>query len=302
MQSNKQSFYGLTLCDEKCGWLVNGKSSTTQENKPMNVKWLIDPEVFEKDAEPLLASLKKLGIEHTVCKFGTQYETYVDKFANEECPVMFYGCLQFGKFIKKNTNKITVYCNLPRFECLYYYPLFRQYLLNANYIMLPFGELARRKDWIFEHLGEVVFLRPSSGYKIFPGITVDKSSIEREIKHYSTHVNPHELVVIAPFVEIKNEWRIVVVNNKVITGGQYKKNGAIVRIKEVPDNIMNYANAIVANVKYTPDPAWTLDVCEINNGKLNVLEVGSFSCAGLYACDTDAIVQAINSNIMIVEV
>ncbi len=259
----------------------------------MKTKWLVDPEVFGEDAEPLINSLKKLGVEHTVCKFGTEYESYINKFAKEECPVMFYGCLQFGKLIKKTSDKITVYCNLPKFECLYYYPKFGQYLLNSDYVMLPFGELLRRKDWIFKHLGDTVFLRPSSGYKTFPGITVDRASIDNQVKHYSGHADPHELAVVAPLAEIKNEWRFVIVNGRVITGGQYKKDGAIVRIKEIPNGVMDYANAIVKNVKYSPDPAWTLDVCEINEGQLKVLETGSFSCAGLYACDTDAIVNAL---------
>ena len=42
-----------------------------------------------------------------------------------------------------------------------------------------------------------------------------------------------------------------------------------------------------------PDPAWTLDVCE-SWPDLAVVEVNSFSCAGLYACDYEAVVQAIN--------
>lgn len=33
-------------------------------------------------------------------------------------------------------------------------------------------------------------------------------------------------------------------------------------------------------------------------GDLKVLEVGSFSCAGLYDCDTDLVVNSINSLIL----
>jgi hypothetical protein len=38
---------------------------------------------------------------------------------------------------------------------------------------------------------------------------------------------------------------------------------------------------------------WTLDICEAD-GQLKVLEIGSFSCSGFYACDPEAIVKAVH--------
>jgi hypothetical protein len=47
-------------------------------------------------------------------------------------------------------------------------------------------------------------------------------------------------------------------------------------------------------VEYRPDPAWTVDICELESGELKVVEVGSFSCAGMYASDPEPIVTEIN--------
>lgn len=265
----------------------------------MKLKWLLEPEVFKDDSDEFINTLKKLKVDHTICEFGKPYEGYIAKF-KESDRVLFHGSLQFAKLIQSKSNCITVYCNLPKYECLFYYPRFGQHLLNSNYIMLPFGELNRRKDWLLEHVGSPVFIRPSSGYKTFTGITMSKASWDAEVRFLGRFVDIHALIIVAPVLELNREWRVVVVENKIITGCQYKDQGKIVRIKGVPREVMDYGQGVLDSMEksanlYQPDPAWTLDICETQDGQLKVLEVGSFSCAGFYACDPEIIIQAMDS-------
>ena len=55
----------------------------------MKLKWLIEPEVFKEDSEPVLSAMEKLGINHTICKFGKSYEEYINGFSNPD-HVVFY--------------------------------------------------------------------------------------------------------------------------------------------------------------------------------------------------------------------
>ena len=44
------------------------------------------------------------------------------------------------------------------------------------------------------------------------------------------------------------------------------------------------------------DDFWTIDICELNEtNNFNVLEIGCFSCAGLYGCNLGKIVEEISS-------
>lgn len=261
----------------------------------MTPRWLVEPEIFGEDAEPLLESLKKLNVEHVTVKFGTSYEDYLNVFKPEDC-VVFYGSLQLGRFIQRKTQWIPgVYCNLPKFECLYYYPRFGDFLFNSSYWMLPFGELKRKKHKIFCDIissYEEVFLRPSSGFKAFTGKVISIENWDNEIK--LMRADPEDLMVVALSQKIVREWRLVVAENIPITGGQYKENGEIVRRSEIDQNVRDFATTVLSTIKYNPDKIWTLDICSNKDGHLYVLEVGSFSCAGLYACDTDLIVQTVN--------
>jgi hypothetical protein len=47
-------------------------------------------------------------------------------------------------------------------------------------------------------------------------------------------------------------------------------------------------------IEYNPDRAWTLDICMTEHGNFYVLEVGCFSCAGLYAMNFETVVREIS--------
>jgi hypothetical protein len=258
------------------------------------VKWLIEPEIFEDDAKPLLETLKKLGVEHQIWPFGHMYQDFKSKF-KDDC-VVFYGSFQFANVIIRQTTWVPgVYCNLPKFDCQYYYPRLGQYLLNLEYAMMPLGDMKRRKEWILNNFSvqDQVFLRPASGAKSFTGKVVKNSEWDKDFRMFELRADPETLVVIAKPAHITYEWRVVIAEGKVITASQYKAGDKMTRSKDVPEAVLQYAQSVVDNVKYKPDPIWTLDICAAK-GALHVLEVGSFSCAGLYACDPEIIVNTVN--------
>ena len=256
------------------------------------MNWLIEPEVFQTDSRPLIAALKKLGIKYTDVRFGTPYPETLASLGTE--PTVYHGSLQFAKLIKNTPNhNVKVYCTLPKYECVYYYPRLGKYLLNSDYVMIPFGDLARRKSWPFKVLGQnSLFFRPSSGYKTFTGLVLTEDELVKEMPFWKRNVDPEALIIAAPVQAVDKEWRVVIVGKKVITAGQYAENGNSVRNSDVPEKVLAFAQE-VADSGYNPDPAWTIDVGE-TAGELKVVEVGSFSCAGLYACDCEAIITAVN--------
>lgn len=259
----------------------------------MPTKWLLEPELFQEDANELINSLERQNIEYKVCQFGKPYEEYLNVFEPNDC-VVFYGSLQFGRLIQHKAKWIPgVYCNLPKFECLYYYPRFGRHLVNSEYIMMPFGDLIRNQQNIFKDSLKV-FLRPSSGFKTFTGFVVDYGSWKYEINLLKTSVDPETLMVIGRVAKIQREWRCVVANKHVITGSQYREGENIVRIGELPNEVLTFAQHIVETCDYSPDPVWTLDICELDSGEFKVVEVGSFSCAGLYASEYDVIVKDVS--------
>jgi len=262
--------------------------------------WLIEADVFPNEDNRLIAELVRQKVPHVVTKFGKSYEEYLQDFADNAC-IVFHGSLQFGSLIRRKTNWTGIYCNLPKFECLYYYPRFGEYLLNGEYIMLPFGDLDRRKDWLFNTVGTEgkLFIRPSSGFKTFTGKVASLETWEKDFKLFGFYgVDPEAMVIVAPPAQIKQEWRVVVADNKIIAGSEYKTDEDWAKdtpVDKLPEEIIEYAQSAVDYAQYNPDPVWTIDICKTDQNQLKVVEVGSFSCAGLYACDPAPVVAEVNN-------
>ena len=57
-----------------------------------------------------------------------------------------------------------------------------------------------------------------------------------------------------------------------------------------PGEILGFTRAVLAAVQWRPDDLFMLDVCESDGGP-RVVELNSFSCSWLYACDLTAVVE-----------
>lgn len=258
------------------------------------IKWFLEPGVFQDDLTPFIEELKKRKVKLHVLEFGKPLDDYV-KLAKNDVDVVLTGSFQFARKLGESGFYNGLFCNTARLKCNYYYPRFGGNLLNRDYVMLPFGELKFKPLEVFSQVEASghVFIRPNSGTKGFPGTLVSRDNWLHTLKLLSLRTDLEDLVLICRPQSIKREWRTIVVDRKIVAASQYKDEGTVVRIKEVPDEVLVYAQNIVDSVSYTPDRAWTLDVCENIKDELKVLEVGSFSCSGFYAAEPAPIIDAV---------
>lgn len=168
--------------------------------------------------------------------------------------------------------------------------------------MLPRGEIPRFLPFLRQTFGENgdLFIRPSSGHKSFTGKVFVEEYWDSDWEWVEEFTDPESLIVISSPKLIDREWRFIVADGKVITGSLYKKRiGHIFtsKYREINDAndfkdalALEKAKKIVAE-GYCPDPMFVIDICE-HNGQMFLLEIGSFSCAGLYNCNIQKIVDA----------
>lgn len=263
----------------------------------MKPKWLLQTDIFEENLNLLCDEIQRQGMEYRIYdhkQFGDGKDV-IDKYSKGDC-VIVYGSLQMGRVFQKNSTWIPgVYCDLPKYDCSYYYPYFGHYLINEDYIMIPFGELRRQREFIFDTLGEggYVFVRPDSGFKTFTGTTCSYKNWEDDVRFLNTYqVDSNAIVIVSSAKNLDKEWRFVVVDDKVISGSQYR-NASGVKLDDAPKRVYNYAQSVVNNTSYSPERVWCLDICEDIYG-FSVLEVGCFSCAGLYVAPKEPIVREVS--------
>jgi hypothetical protein len=106
-----------------------------------------------------------------------------------------------------------------------------------------------------------------------------------------TRYDPAAQVVIAAPQQIDREWRLVVVGEQVVAGSQYAVRGERAIATDCPPEVREFAESMLAGVRWRPDAAFMLDVCE-SAGRLWLVELYSFSGSWLYRCDLPAVVAA----------
>jgi hypothetical protein len=262
----------------------------------MKVNWLLETDIRE---DTFLDSMKKaiieLGHSYKELRYVPfQSGTYFDLFTQNDC-VVTYGSIQLMNEIAKYNWNPGVYAKFDQQECSNYYPILKDFLLNDHYRFIPYGELKNKENEIFEEFGnnDFVFIRPSSGQKLFTGKVVERSNYNKEIEYFGFYDTPDDAIcVVSEPKNIEDEWRLVSVDKKIVAASSYRLNKQKILKEGCPSEVMELAQKIT-NV-WNPEPCWVIDVCRLQNGEFYLLEIGAFSCAGLYKCDPMSVIKAVS--------
>jgi len=281
----------------------------------MKAKWLFEPDVFEDNTDKLIEIVKKQGMDAKVIPYVPFDDVLVDRctrmYSDNDC-VIFYGSLNFGKKLKKASWVPGVYLDEEAFKCTAYYPPLSDLLLHYNdFIMLPYGSLVDKRDQLFEHFKTPeLFIRPDSGTKEFTGFvtTLDQYNDAIELAGFYD-VEPDLLVLVSGAKNLKKEWRFVIVNGEVVSGSLYRDWDGTSDDYSSQDYVLSHSKSVweegydqrawelakICARRYNPGAAWTIDIASVEGGTYHVLEIGCFSCAGLYGNDLEKVVEAVSN-------
>lgn len=259
---------------------------------------LIEENIWEEEFyEKFIPTLKTEKIEFELINY-IPFDNDYKKLEKYDSNYLFYGSLNLGSDLRQYSSCVVF--NTPKFyECLNYYPKFNKYLLNQKYLTTTFLNFKNEKDKFFKYFqSDLLFIKPNSGEKIFTGIVVFKPIFEEDIEFITRYsdVPDDTRIIISPAKKLKREYRFLVEKNKVLTGSQYKDKTRHTELEIFPnDETFKFAQKVVKKIKCQTDPLWTIDIAEDINNKLFVLEIGCFSCCGLYSCNINIITNTIKN-------
>jgi hypothetical protein len=260
----------------------------------MRPTWLIEAGVYGAEAEPLRVEIRRQGlacdlVPYSALKKGSELIVDGQPLGPTDC-VIGYGTYPFARQIQLHHRWIPgAWCHPENLDCTRYYAYFGSFLLNQNYAIMPGVEAIRQRDWLFSSFAknDAVFARPTGCHKLFVGRCITRDSFARALA--PTRYDPTTLVVVAAPRSIAREWRLVVVGDHVIAGSQYAEDGRRAIALACPAEVRDFAESMLAEIHWSPDPIFMLDVCE-SGGRLWLVELNSFSGSWLYQCDLSAVV------------
>lgn len=255
--------------------------------------WLIQADVFGRGIEPVKASIRRKGMAFSIVQprpflNGVVPDVGGRRLCDGDC-VVFLGTIPLMRHIQIHHRwSPGGWCNASRFDCTQYYPAFSHVLLNADCLMLDLEDAIADVEDIFRRFAEGgrVFIRPLGLEKTFTGRCVEPEAYDSALRSaaYSRCG-----VLIARPKPIGCEWRIVVGPRGVVAASRYRKGGDLSVEPGCPDGVRSFVEHVLSTTEYRPDDLFMLDVCD-SGGSLQLLELNSFSCSGLYACDPERVV------------
>ena len=152
-------------------------------------------------------------------------------------------------------------------------------------------EATHQRDRLYEEFGmdDELFARPAGCGKVFTGRCVYRDDFASAMSPAT--FDPDAQIVVATPREIGREWRLVFAGDRVVAGRQYAVEGGKCVEPGFPTEVRAFADEMLAEVRWRPDPIFMADVCE-SEGRLWLVELNGFSCSWLYACDLEAVVTA----------
>jgi hypothetical protein len=270
----------------------------------MNVGWLIDADMFEGYRDQLVAAIRQQGHDAKLIHAPTppfRWDdvgcSYRETFPADAC-VVSHGDIELVTRIHKERRWTPgAFCTTENFFFSNYVCHYARFLLNRDYVMLPFGELDRRRDFLFDAVGreDRLFVRPDSPLKLFTGQIATRDTFAADLEFMGFYeFPPSSLVVVSSPKEITSEWRFVVAGGKVIAGCRYKHAGGFNYCADYDSQAFDLAASIAA-ISYQPDPAWVMDICQTSDGSYHLLEIGGFSFSDLYACNMADVVAGVSA-------
>lgn len=289
------------------------------------VHWFIDTCIVKNHEfefaclRDAMDGLSNKGVQVTYTQyvpFTTRVEDEVVlKGLNPDHINLVYGTHGFIRNMRDTfPNQIRAYCPEDRLKCSNYYTKIpREMLLNADGFFMPWKLIKdspeRMRRMIYGDTGRNglgqpaydLFVRPDSGVKTFAGTVLPENDWDHEVNAVEklSSVSDSTLCYVARTHDIQAEYRFVIVNRQVISGSQYRRNGKLNICKDIADPQAFYLAQEFALKHWQPDVAYTCDVAIVpsygvtRDVKAKIVELNSFSCAGLYHCDYAEVFNAV---------
>lgn len=142
---------------------------------------------------------------------------------------------------------------------------------------------------------EDIFVRPQHDTKSLVGQVLNVGEFKKWCKEACigdyAGVDKNTPIIIAKPYGIEAEWRLFIVNSKVISASRYHKKGRLHKSLGAPQDVLLFAEKVIA--KWNPCSVYTLDLCR-SAGNCYIVEAQGFNSAGHYACDMKKVAEAVN--------
>lgn len=208
-------------------------------------------------------------------------------------PVIFYGSARLTVAIAAD-NPWTpgVFFDEEMFTPSAYAKAYGQHMLNADAIWttlraVDHTTLASQDRW---------FIRPDHDGKSFAGGVMTSEELlswRAKLEAAETVISLDAPVVLATVKPLEREWRLFLVDEKVVTGSQYRRGEERELDNALAADLIAFAEARAQT--WSPDRAFVMDIAKLADGSYKIVELNGINSCGFYAADVTRFVESLSA-------
>lgn len=167
-------------------------------------------------------------------------------------------------------------------------------VLNGDAIV---GRISTIAGW--EALQAPYFVRPTEDTKSFSGRLMTDAVLldwQTKVKQRLADGSPFQgdlSILISGFKQTVGEYRLFVVDGKIVASSRYKLGTMVLASAEVPAGVLAFGQTMID--RWQPAYAFVLDVCELaGKHQYKVVEINNINSSGFYDANIKQIVLALN--------
>ena len=209
---------------------------------------------------------------------------------------VIYGSTTFmiNAFNNKDYHK-GVFYNPEKFQVKNYVDTWGSEVLNSDGRLIKLSEFKA----IQSPDNQKWFIRPNHDSKEFGG----RLGFYKELREWINKIikldlpdfNSETEIWYSSPKEIEKEWRLFVVDNKIISASKYMEKGELnTSEKDIPESMLNFAKKLID--KYFLSEVYVMDIAKVDNS-YKLIECNCFNGTGFYDHDIELIVSSVNEMI-----
>lgn len=244
---------------------------------------------YANDQMHFIDALKKLEKKYLLVDYIPFVHT-IEPLPKVNVDVIAFGSTNMIKSMMKNSiQKNWVYTS-NEFSNQLLINRWKEHMLNQGYV-------TTLENVSFE---DRMFIRPILDLKDFAGQIVNSIHLnewKKSVKEYSEFngentVTDNTLVIVSVPQEIIAEYRMFVVDNKIVAWSQYRKDGQLIYTNNVPNSVLEFATQRIYNQNDFPR-GYVIDIADTPAG-YKIIELNCLNSAGLYDCNVENIILALD--------
>ncbi|XZF16425.1 ATP-grasp domain-containing protein [Chitinophagaceae bacterium MMS25-I14] len=254
----------------------------------MNVQWVVQSNLTA------LASLEALRLACEGCgiKFlALEVIPFTDRLPDfdRSLPSIVYGTTTFNELAGRDAELSKgLFFDAETFSIENYFAKWGRHMLNYGATVTTFNKLMTARDYSPDKL---FFIRPDDDSKSFAGEVKRFDEIEAWFNQLritgSTQLWPDSKIIVSEPYNIHFEWRLWIVNKKVIAASLYREYFRLKKAEGCPESVIAFAEERCR--EYTPHDVFVMDVC-LCGDEYYIVECNCVNGAGFYAaCIRDVV-------------